>query len=80
MKKLLSRLDLRGLNADGLDLRDAYFRTADLRGIDFRGALLEGASFAAANVSGAYFPKGIRAEELLFSITHGIRVRYTEDQ
>jgi uncharacterized protein YjbI with pentapeptide repeats len=28
-------LDLRELNADGIDFTDAYFRSADLRGIDF---------------------------------------------
>jgi len=69
-------LDLRNLNADGLDLSDCYFRMTDLRGIDFRKARLEGASFASANISGCYFPKELRAEEILLSVTHGTRVRY----
>jgi uncharacterized protein YjbI with pentapeptide repeats len=72
----LSRLDLRGLHADGLELCDAYFRTADLRGIDFRMANLEGASIAGANISGCYFPKELPAAELLLSLQHGIRMRY----
>ena len=45
-------LDLRELNADGVDFTDAYFRSADLRGIDFRNASLEGASLAHAQISG----------------------------
>ncbi len=71
-----SRVDLRELDADGLDLSDAYFRMADLRGLDLRNTRLEGASFAAANISGAYFPVEIRADELLMSIEHGTRIRY----
>ena len=72
----LSRLDLREMNADGLDLSNAYFRMTDLRGIDFRNTRLEGASFASANISGCYFPKALSPEELLLSVTHGVRVRY----
>ena len=72
----LRGLDLRNLNADGLDFTDAYFRGADLRGIDFRKAKLEGVSFNSANVSGCYFPKDLRPEEVLASISHGLRVRY----
>jgi len=72
----LSRLDLREMNADGLDLSNAYFRMTDLRGIDFRNARLEGASFASANISGCYFPAQLPAEEILLSVTQGVRVRY----
>ena len=72
----LRGLDLRNMNVDGLDFTDAYFRGADLRGLDFRNSRLEGVSFASANISGCYFPKELRAEELLMSVTHGIRVRY----
>ena len=72
----LSRIDLRGLNADNLNLSDAYFRQTDLRGIDFRKANLEGASFAAANISGCYFPPELSFDEIGFSLEHGTRVRY----
>ena len=72
----LSRIDLRGLNADNLNFSDAYFRQTDLRGIDFRKANLEGASFAAANISGCYFPPELSFEEISFSLEHGTRVRY----
>ena len=71
-----SRTDLRGLNADGLDFSNGYFRMADLRGIDFRNAILEGASFADANISGAYFPKEVSADEIYLALRHGTRIRY----
>lgn len=72
----LRGLDLRNMNVDGLDFTDAYFRGADLRGLDFRKARLEGVSLASANISGCYFPKELRAEEILLSVTHGTRMRY----
>jgi len=73
----LSRIDLRGLVADNINFEGAYFRMTDLRGIDFRQSKMEGASFAGANISGCYFPKQLRADEILFSLDHGIRVRYS---
>jgi uncharacterized protein YjbI with pentapeptide repeats len=72
----LRGLDLRNLNADGLDFTDAYLHGADIRGVDFRKSRLEGVSFKSANVSGCYFPKELRVEEILASVSHGIRVRY----
>lgn len=69
-------LDLRNLNADGLDFSDAYFRGADLRGIDFRNTILEGASMIDAKISGCYFPKELSPEEIRLSITQGTRLRY----
>ena len=72
----LRGLDLRNMDVDGLDLTDAYFRGADLRGLDFRQAKIEGASLVSANISGCYFPKELHAEEILLSVTHGIRLRY----
>ncbi len=69
--------DLRALNVDGLDLTDAYLRGADLRGLDFRNTKLEGVSLKDAKISGCYFPKELRMEEILASVTHGIRMRYT---
>ena len=73
----LSRIDLRGLVTDNINFEDAYFRMTDLRGIDFRNAKMEGASFAGANISGCFFPKELRADEILFSLEHGTRVRYS---
>lgn len=69
-------LDLRELNAAGVDFGDAYFRSADLRGIDFRQANLEGASLAHAQISGAYFPVELSADEILMSVNFGTRLRY----
>ncbi|MBI3188176.1 MAG: pentapeptide repeat-containing protein, partial [Gammaproteobacteria bacterium] len=37
------RVDLRGMDADGLDLSNCYFRMCDLRGLDLTKAKLEGA-------------------------------------
>lgn len=73
----LSRIDIRGLVADNINFNDAYFRMTDMRGVDFRNAKMEGASFAGANISGCYFPKELRADEILFSLEHGTRVRYS---
>lgn len=72
----LSRTDLRGLNADGLDLSNCTFRMADLRGVDFQNANLEGSSFAESNISGSFFPKELSASEILLALEHGTRVRY----
>ncbi len=69
-------LDLRDMNADGLDFGDAYFRGADLRGIDFRNTNLEGASMIEAKISGCYFPKELSAEEIRLSVMAGTRLRY----
>jgi uncharacterized protein YjbI with pentapeptide repeats len=74
----LRGLDLRKLELTGMDLTDAYFRGADLRGIAFRGCRLDGASLADAKISGCYFPVEIRAEEILLSVSHGIRLRHPE--
>ena len=73
----LSRIDLRGLVADNINFEGAYFRMTDLRGIDFRKAKMQGSSFAGANISGCYFPIELRADEILFSLEHGTRVRYS---
>lgn len=69
--------DLRGLNPDGLDLSDGYFRQADLRGIDFTRAKLEGASISHARISGTYFPPALSPEEIVMSLEHGTRMRYS---
>jgi hypothetical protein len=70
-------LDLRGMDAKGLDMSHAYFRGADLRGIDFSHSNLEGASIAGAKISGSFFPDRLQADELLMSLNHGTRMRYS---
>lgn len=69
-------LDLRGMDANGLDLSHAYFRGADLRGIDFSHANLEGSSIAGAKISGCLFPIQLHADEIVMSLNHGTRMRY----
>ncbi|HHA18393.1 MAG TPA: pentapeptide repeat-containing protein [Methylophaga sp.] len=70
-------INLTGLITDGLDFTNSYFRQADLRGVDFSNCdSLEGASIHGAKISGAFFPKEIRAEEILLSLEHGTRMRY----
>ena len=70
-----SSMDLRGINAHGLDLSDCYFRMADLRGIDFRQTEIAGATINRAKISGTYFPASVAAEEILLSLEHGTRIR-----
>lgn len=69
-------IDLRGVNAAGLDLSGGYFRQADLRGIDFSQTCLLGASIHAAKISGTYFPQELSADEITLSLVHGTRLRY----
>lgn len=72
-------LNLKGINAEGLDFSNSYFRQSDLRGVDFlKCESLEGASFHGAKISGAYFPNAISADEILLSLQHGTRVRYSK--
>ena len=71
-------INLQLLNADGLDFSGSYFRQADLRGVDFSKCItFEGASIHGAKISGVCFPKEIRADEILLSLEHGTRIRYT---
>jgi len=70
-------LDLRGMDAQGLDLSHAYFRGADLRGIDFSDTRMEGASIAGAKISGCFFPHHLHADEIVMSLNHGTRMRYS---
>lgn len=69
-------VDLRGINAEGLDLGDGYFHQTDLRGLDLRNTNMEGASINGARISGTYFPVELTAEEIGLSLVHGIRMRY----
>ena len=69
-------VDLTGLNADGLNLSNCYFRMSNLRGIDFSNTQLEGASIHGAQISGVYFPATLEADEILLSLEHGTRLRY----
>ncbi len=68
-------VDLRGIDAAGIDFSHAYFRLADLRGIDFSLANLNGVSLKAAKISGTFFPANIHADEILLSLQHGTRLR-----
>ena len=68
--------DLRGINANNLDLSDSYFRNADLRGVDFRTANLEGVSLCDAKISGVYFPSQLTSAEIRMSVELGTRLRY----
>ena len=68
-------VDLRGINAKGVDFSNAYFRQADLRGIDFSLSKLDGASINGAKISGAFFPDNLSAAEILLSLEHGTRMR-----
>lgn len=72
-------INLKDINTTGLDFSNSYFRQADLRGVDFSNCKsLEGASFHGAKISGAYFPSSLRADEILLSLEHGTRMRYTK--
>lgn len=70
--------DLRGVNAENLDLSDSYFRNADLRGLDLRYTNLEGASLCDARISGVYFPSQLTAAEIRMSVELGTRLRYLD--
>jgi len=69
-------VDLTGLNADGLDLSNCYFRMSNLRGVDFSNTRLDGASIHGAQISGVFFPAALDANEILLSLEHGTRMRY----
>lgn len=69
-------LDLRKLNAVGLDMSNSYFRQSDLRGVDLSKTKLVGASIHGAKISGVLFPADLAAEEILMSLEHGTRLRY----
>lgn len=68
-------VDLTGINADGLDLSNCYFRMSNLRGIDFSNTKLQGSSIHGAQISGALFPDTLHANEILLSLEHGTRMR-----
>lgn len=70
-------INLQGINAQGLDFSNSYFRQADLRGVDFSAcASFNGTSIHGAKISGTYFPAELRAEEILLSLNNGTRLRY----
>lgn len=71
-------MNLQGMITKGLDFSNSYFRQADIRGVDFSECVsMDGASIHNAKISGVYFPKQIRAEEILLSLEHGTRMRYS---
>jgi len=69
-------VDLRGLEAIGVDFTGSYFRQADLRGVDFSQCKIEGSSINGAQISGVLFPKELSAQEILLSHQQGTRMRY----
>lgn len=69
-------VSLVGIDADGVDFSDCYFRMSNLRGVDLRNAIMEGASIHGAQISGAFFPKELDAHEIELSLEHGTRMRY----
>ncbi len=70
-------INLQGINAEGLDFSNSYFRQADLRGVDLTVcANFNGASIHGAKISGTFFPVELRAEEILLSLNNGTRLRY----
>jgi uncharacterized protein YjbI with pentapeptide repeats len=69
-------LDLRGMKADGIDFSNCYFRQTNLAGLNLTRCKLEGASIGGANISGTFFPKELRAEELMMSLKSGTRLRH----
>ncbi len=70
-------INLQGINTEGLDFSNSYFRQADLRGVDFTVcANFNGTSIHGAKISGTYFPAELRAEEILLSLNNGTRLRY----
>ncbi|MFT7414067.1 MAG: hypothetical protein ACI9FO_000722 [Methylophagaceae bacterium] len=72
-------INLKNIDTKGLDFSNSYFRQADLRGVDFSNCdSLEGASLHGAKISGAFFPSALRADEILLSLEHGTRLRYTK--
>ncbi len=71
-------MNLQGITTKGLDFSNSYFRQADIRGVDFSECVsMDGASIHNAKISGTYFPKQIRAEEIVLSLEHGTRMRYS---
>lgn len=72
-------INLQGMQTKGLNFSNSYFRQADLRGIDFSEcASMEGASIHGAKISGVRFPDEISAAEILLSLEHGTRLRYSK--
>lgn len=71
-------LDLRNMNAEGIDFSHSYFRQADLRGIDFSNSNMEGVSINGSKISGAWFPRELSAAEISLSVMHGTRMRYSK--
>lgn len=69
-------VSLAGIDADGLNLSNCYFRMGNLRGVDFRNANMEGASIHGAQISGTFFPYELDAHEIELSLEHGTRMRY----
>jgi len=79
----LQNVNLRGRNLTKVnlkfaDLSGAYLANCNLKGVNLSHAKLEGASLHRAKISGVYFPKNVRADEILNTINYGTRIR-TDD-
>ena len=65
----------KGVNVEGIDFSNSYFRQSDLRGVNFKTCNLEGASIYNARISGVYFPENLSPDEIKLSLEHGTRMR-----
>ena len=80
---ILRSEDMQAFNAEKAKLAElpsfahGDFRGADLRGVDFSKSRMEGSSIASAKISGCYFPHRLDADEIVMSLNHGTRMRYT---
>jgi uncharacterized protein YjbI with pentapeptide repeats len=79
----LQNINLRGRHLVGAnfkhaDLCGAYLANCNLKGINMSHAQLEGASLHRAKISGVYFPKNVRADEILNSVNYGTRIRTSD--
>ncbi len=79
----LQNVNLRGRNLTNsnfkyANLSGAYLANCNLKGVNLSHAKLEGASLHRAKISGVYFPKNVRADEILNTVNYGTRIR-TDD-
>ncbi len=80
----LQNVNLRGRNLISAnlkyaDLRGAYLANCNLKGVNMSFAKMEGASMHRARISGTYFPKNLRADEILNSVNYGTRLRTVDE-
>ena len=71
-----SRIDLRALDAQGINFSNAYFRGTDLRGLDLRSATTRRCQPGACADFRGLLPAELTADEILMSVNFGTRLRY----